>query len=254
MSSAPPASDPKTLIHSVQRALRLLRILEERGGHATAKQLARAAELPLPTAYHLLRTLAHERVVSKERRTYALTGIPERYTASEAPMPLQGWVDHLSLDLDAAVYFATYQEGEIRVSNVSRNPERPPVEEWADFGATGHAHALGRAILAHLDPEARADHLSRHPVTALTRFTVPGRTAFDRLIAVSGPRTPVLEQQEYALGTVCAAVPITVGSSVAALALSLPSARAQELKPLAERLQTRAENVLLGLHFSIRPA
>ncbi|WP_405854277.1 helix-turn-helix domain-containing protein [Streptomyces sp. NBC_00090] len=116
----------QALIQSVQRAVHLLRALNHRGGNASAKQLARDTDLPLPTAYHLLRTLCHEGLVTKDR-------------------------------------------------------------------------------------------------------------------------------QGYALGSVCAAVPITVGSSAAALALSLPSARTADLKPLAHHLQGRAESVLLDRTFSITP-
>jgi DNA-binding IclR family transcriptional regulator len=49
-----------TLIQSVQRALRLVEIIAEHEGRARAKELARAAGLPLATTYHLLRTCAHE--------------------------------------------------------------------------------------------------------------------------------------------------------------------------------------------------
>src|SRR3954470_5257290 len=49
-----------TLIQSVQRALRLIEVIAEHGGRARAKEIARAAGLPLGTTYHLLRTCAHE--------------------------------------------------------------------------------------------------------------------------------------------------------------------------------------------------
>jgi hypothetical protein len=49
-----------TLIQSVQRALRLLEVVADHGGRARAKEVARAAGLPLATTYHLLRTCAHE--------------------------------------------------------------------------------------------------------------------------------------------------------------------------------------------------
>lgn len=49
-----------TLIASVQRALRLMEAVAAHPGGAPAKQLARETGLPLATAYHLLRTLAHE--------------------------------------------------------------------------------------------------------------------------------------------------------------------------------------------------
>jgi DNA-binding IclR family transcriptional regulator len=58
---------------------------------------------------------------------------------------------------------------------------------------------------------------------------------------------PVLDLQEYAIGTVCAAVPITAGSSVGCLALSLPVEHAHRLRRAADTLNREATPVLLSL-------
>ncbi|MGW5847456.1 helix-turn-helix domain-containing protein [Streptomyces sp. NPDC055254] len=64
------ASTP-TLIGSVQRALRLVEAMHAEGG-ATAKRLARLTGIPLPTVYHLLRTLSHEGYVQHEDGSFRL--------------------------------------------------------------------------------------------------------------------------------------------------------------------------------------
>ena len=61
-----------TLIGSVQRALRLLEAAGSHPDGAPAKQLAREAGLPLPTAYHLLRTLTHEDYLRREKGVFVL--------------------------------------------------------------------------------------------------------------------------------------------------------------------------------------
>lgn len=61
-----------TLIGSVQRALRLLEAVGSHSEGAPAKQLAREAGLPLPTAYHLLRTLTHEGYLRRESGVFVL--------------------------------------------------------------------------------------------------------------------------------------------------------------------------------------
>ena len=64
----------------------------------------------------------------------------------------------------------------------------------------------------------------------------------------SQPATvPTLDLQEYAVGTVCAAVPITVGSTVGCLAISMPLDRAHRLRTAADTLNKRAAPVLLSL-------
>lgn len=68
-----------TLIGSVQRALRLVEAMYAEGG-ATAKRLARLTGIPLPTVYHLLRTLTHEGYVQREGGAFRL--------ADDLPLPL----------------------------------------------------------------------------------------------------------------------------------------------------------------------
>ncbi|MFD7259824.1 helix-turn-helix domain-containing protein [Streptomyces sp. NPDC059874] len=60
-----------TLIGSVQRALRLVEAMHAEGG-ATAKRLSRLTGIPLPTVYHLLRTLSHEGYVQREGGAFRL--------------------------------------------------------------------------------------------------------------------------------------------------------------------------------------
>ena len=49
------------------------------------------------------------------------------------------------------------------------------------------------------------------------------------------------------IGTVCAAVPVTAGSSVGCLALSLPVEHAHRLRQAADALNRNAAPVLLSL-------
>jgi DNA-binding IclR family transcriptional regulator len=60
-----------------------------------------------------------------------------------------------------------------------------------------------------------------------------------------------IERQEYALGTVCAAIPITIGSTAATLAISLPSSQADRLLIAARQLQTEVGRLLGSLAISI---
>ena len=109
------------------------------------------------------------------------------------------------------VYYAVYRDGEIEVMCVSDTPGNPAVEEWADFRETAHAHAIGQCLLSQLDDDARRDHLDRYPVQSITPYTVRDNHTLLRRLERMRRMGPVTERQEYALGTVCAAIPITVG-------------------------------------------
>ncbi|MFG2224753.1 IclR family transcriptional regulator [Streptomyces sp. NPDC048644] len=244
-----------TLIGSVQRALRLLEAVGAHPEGAPAKQLAREAGLPLPTTYHLLRTLTHEGYLRRENGVFvfgeAADSIGRAGAHRRQRHQLAEALAVVSKKLNAAVYFAVYREGEVEVLAVSNEPGRPPVEEWVDFRATAHAHAIGQCLLAQLDEAARKEHLSRYPVQSITPFSV--RTEDDLLHRLDTVRRGQVayEHQEYALGTVCSAIPVQVGSAVAALAVSLPAGELHRLRSVTDRLRKMAEATLTTLAFSI---
>ncbi|MFJ2815182.1 IclR family transcriptional regulator [Streptomyces sp. NPDC091279] len=240
---------------SVQRAVRLLERVAEHQHGAPAKQLARETGLALPTAYHLLRTLVHEGYLSRERGLFFLGDAAERLSSSGARQKrrstvvdiLAAWRDVLGVP----IYYAVYRDGEVEVKCVADTPAIPAVAEWADFRETAHAHAIGQCLLSQLDDDARRDHLARYPVRSLTPYTVRDDHSLLRRLERVSRMEPVMERQEYALGTVCAAIPITAGTTAAAIGLSLPAHQDERLLPVARRLQGEVGRLLGSLSLSI---
>ncbi|MDA5280400.1 IclR family transcriptional regulator [Streptomyces sp. NPDC054904] len=244
-----------TLIGSVQRALRLLEAAGSHGDGAPAKQLAREAGLPLPTAYHLLRTLTHEGYLRREGGVFVLGAAAGRLAGGGLQQKRRSMIldslAHFRDAVGAPVYFAVYREGEIEVVGVSDSPAGPACEEWADFRATGHAHAIGQCLLGQLDEKARKDHYDRHPVEGITPYTVRDLHALEQRIVSWERMQPVTESQEYALGTVCAAIPITAGDTAATMAISLPAHQQSRLPYAVDRLRSEVGALLSTLSFSI---
>ncbi|WKX71541.1 IclR family transcriptional regulator [Streptomyces sp. XD-27] len=247
-------SEP-TLITSVQRALHLLEAVGRHPGGAPAKQLARAAGLPLPTAYHLLRTLTYEGYLSREGGVFVLGEAVERLGGAGARARQRAEVGaalaRLGDEVGVAVYFSVYREGEVEVVAIADRPESPAVEEWADFRSTAHAHAIGQCLLAQLDERDREDHLSRYPVQALTPYSVRNASDLRRRLAARDRSQPVIERQEYVLGTVCGAFPVAAGDTAASLAISVPVGEAERLRPAMESLRSRVPHAISSLSFSI---
>ncbi|MEU5765748.1 IclR family transcriptional regulator [Streptomyces asoensis] len=266
-SSAPPLQRPPTtalaghphpaatLIGSVQRAMRLLESVAEHEYGAPAKQLARETGLALPTAYHLLRTLVHEGYLRRDKGLFFLGEAAERLGTSGAAQKrrstvadtLAQWRDSIGVP----VYYARYRDGEIEIMCVSDTPGNPAVEEWADFRETGHAHAIGQCLLSQLDEDTRREHLNRYPVQSITPYTVRDNHTLLRRLERMRRMEPVMERQEYAVGTVCAAIPITVGTTAATMAISLPAHHAHRLVPAARQLQSEVGRLLGSLAISI---
>jgi DNA-binding IclR family transcriptional regulator len=235
--------------------MRLLECVAEHEHGAPAKQLARETGLALPTAYHLLRTLVHEGYLRREKGLFFLGEAAERLGSSGARQKRRSTVAetlaHWRDAIGVPVYYAMYRDGEIEVVCVSDTPGIPAVEEWADFRETGHAHAIGQCLLAQLDDNARRDHLARYPVQSITPYTVRDNHSMLRRLERMRRAEPVTERQEYALGTVCAAIPITVGNTAATMAISLPAHQADRLSAATLQLQGALARLLGSLAISI---
>ncbi|WP_370152781.1 IclR family transcriptional regulator [Streptacidiphilus sp. EB129] len=237
---------------TVQRTLRILEAVDRRPCGATAAELARELRLPVEVVRRLLRSLAREEYLQPlDDGGYVLGGALAALGQGSREQMMQSRLlsrlASLRDELGAAVYFSRYQDGEVSVDAVVDGPTAPSVHEWVDFRATGHASAIGKCLLGQLDHDARREHLSRHPVTRFTSRTMVDDDVLLHRLDRQPATVPVLDLQEYALGTVCAAVPVTAGASVGCLAFSLPLQQAYRLRDAAETLAARAAPVLLAL-------
>ncbi|MGX1542025.1 IclR family transcriptional regulator [Streptomyces adustus] len=250
------AQDGPTLITSVQRAFRLLEAVSGHVNGAPAKQLAREAELPLATAYHLLRTLVHDGYLRKlddggfvlgDKVQALRTTSREQALLSRVRPVLAALRDELA----TAAYLTFYEEGEIRVAEIVDGPRAPRADLWVGFEDAGHATALGKCILRELDDDGRRDYLSRHLLADLTPRTVTSSPELLRRIDASPVAPAVTDLEEYALGTVCVAVPVYSGDILGSLGVSMPAARAGRMTEVLARLIPTADRVTRGLSLTM---
>ncbi|MBL1285894.1 IclR family transcriptional regulator [Streptomyces sp. NPDC057067] len=245
--------EPKAPFHSVQYALRVLESVSTHGSGVTEARLSRETGLPAGHLTPLLLTLRREGYVEQVADGAYIIGSSllelgsgvARRRALEAK--LQQTLVQLRDSVGAAVYVSRYVDGEIRVTQMADGPRTPAVNEWVDFRSAAHASAIGKCLLTQLDQNGRRDHLARHRIARLTSRTITSEKVLFSKLDSQPATVPVLDLQEYAVGTVCAAVPLTAGSSAGCLALSLPIEHAHRLRAAAATLNRRAAPVLLSL-------
>lgn len=245
-----------TLITSVQRAFRLLEAVSAHENGAPAKRLARETGLPLATAYHLLRTLVHDGYLRKlddggfvlgdRLRTLHTAGRGQALLNRVRPV-----LAALRDELSTAAYLTFYEDGEIRVAEIVDGPRTPRVDLWVGFEDAGHATALGKCVLRELDDEARKDYLSRHPLDDLTPRTITTAGELIRRLDSTPLAPAVTDLEEYALGTVCVAVPVRSGRTLGSLGVSMRADRRPRLDEIRERLLPAAGRVSRGLSLTI---
>src|SRR4051794_17599235 len=141
-----------TLIQSVQRALRLIEVIAEHGGRARAKEIARAAGLPLGTTYHLLRTCAHEGWLQRlDDGSYVLGHridvVRESGTAARGVAHARPALEWLRDALGGAVYLARHPLHDLTPRTVvERRRLRLPAPD--DVAVDDGEYALGVCCVA----------------------------------------------------------------------------------------------------------
>ncbi|MFF4830693.1 IclR family transcriptional regulator [Streptomyces sp. NPDC001315] len=245
--------EPTAPYHSAQDALRVLETVARHSSGVTDTVLARETGIGMERLTTLLRMLRREGYIEQVTDGAYITGqalarLGSAQDREEALREkLQHTLDRLRDSVGAAVYISRYVDGEVKVTQYADGPTTPAVKEWVDFRYSAHATAVGKSLLGQLDHNSRRDHLARHKMARLTSRTITSDRLLLSCLEAQPPTVPVLDLQEYAVGTVCAAVPITAGSSVGCLAVSLPLEHAHRLRQAADALNRNAAPVLLSL-------
>jgi IclR family transcriptional regulator, acetate operon repressor len=256
------ARRPGTRIQSVARACQLLLWLADLGRGATAKEIALAHRLTLPTTYHLLNTLVDQGLLAKDEERRFILGqssarVAEAYLRGSAiPETLLGAIRQLAADTDEVVSLADWCEHEIRIlasaegSNVLRVAEmmNAPYED-------AHARANGKLLLAYAWPDERHSYMRRHPPRRRTPATICDARALEAELDRIRLRGCAYDEEEFAEGLACVAAPLLDnGQIVASIAVSSPAerfaARRDELTAAvtatAKRVQVQRFASLMG--------
>ncbi|MCK8466594.1 IclR family transcriptional regulator [Microbacterium sp. KSW4-16] len=239
-----------TLIGSVQRALRLIDIVANSPRPLPAKMLAAITGLTPGTTYNLVRTLVHEGYLNAEPDGLVLGA---RFPAFQQQVDSRGVflarvraaLRDVTEVVGATAYLSRFHDGEMHLVDIVDAIRNPRVELWVGLQSSAHATALGKQILADLPDDERLDYLSRHRLEELTPRTISDR----RTLLTQLEHSPgwTVDQEEYAIGATCVAVPVIAPGVTASLAISLPTDRAVVDRALVTTLQREARRLSLQL-------
>jgi len=242
-----------TRIQSVARACQLLLWLADTRHGATAKEIALAHRLTLPTTYHLLNTLVDQGLLAKDEERRFVLGrssaiVAEAYLRGSAvPETLLAAIRQLAEETDEVVSLADWCEGEIRIlasvegANVLRVAEmmNAPYED-------AHARANGKLLLAYAWPQVRRSYIRRHPPRRRTSATICDVRGLEAELERIRQRGCAYDEEEFAAGLSCVAAPLLQnGQIIASIAVSSSTERfawrRDELTAAVTRMAKRIE-------------
>lgn len=239
-------------VQSVHRALDVIEVIADHGGHLPIAEIASLTGLPLPTAHRLLQTLVERGyVIQLPSRQYALGarlvglgGLAGRLELTDATATLAELVAATGESANLAVLSGDAAE---YVGQV------PSAHSMRMFTAVGrrvelHCTGVGKAMLAAMEPTRAAEIIDRLDLRAHTDFTLASPAALRAELETVRDRGYAVDEQEQELGVRCVAVAAphpTFGWC--AVSVSGPSTR------MTDDLVTRAGHLLTDAAASLSP-
>jgi IclR family transcriptional regulator, acetate operon repressor len=222
-----------TVIRSVSRASRILVHLGEQQESRSAKEIAAALGLALPTAYHLLGTLVGEGLLTKDSgRGYqlgpALAAITNAYMRQFTPPDyLVGPLRQLADASGETAYVGCWRQNRLAVLAFIEGKNAVRVSgTHIGFVGNGHARASGKVLLAFAPDSLREAYLLENPLVGVTPRTIVEPSELRLELERSHLLGFAVDEEEFREGVACVAAPLLEsGFPVAAYSISAPVER-----------------------------
>jgi IclR family transcriptional regulator, pca regulon regulatory protein len=223
------AGDPDFMT-SLARGLHVIRAFTGFDRRLTIADVSRATGLTRAVVRRCLYTLRELGYAGTDGRTFFLQpkvlNLGYAYL-STAPMPIaaQPVLEEVSRQLDESSSVAVLEEGSVVF--VARSATRRIMSVTLRVGSRvpSYCTALGRVLLAHLEPEELSQQLAT--IRAHTKHTVTSRTKLEEILGLVRRQGYALNDQELEIGLRSIAVPIrnVVGEVVAAMNVGAQASR-----------------------------
>lgn len=218
-------------VKSAARVLAVLDLLAERGP-LRLSEIVEALGLPPSSAHGLLHTMVLSGYVERDAdQAYGLGlrlwQIAQTFDGIERlRRVMKPFMDELVERTGETVQLAQLDGIESLYLEISLSPHPMKLASTVGGFLAAHASAIGKALLAGLDPEEARARLERSSPQQLTPNTITDVDALMRELAAARRRGYALDVEEALIGLRCIAMPLHVsGEVVAALSVSIPTPR-----------------------------
>ena len=247
----------KTTLQTVERALAILEYVASEPRGLSVKEIAQALHLNISICYHLTNTLIAQNYLIKgdDRRLSMGPKIAALYQAFRRNanpgrdfLPILQGLMHETRE---TAYLAAWDHGEVVLQALVEGRETLRVA-GLHVGLRGpaHARASGKVVLAYLPEDELDAFLRRHPLTAVTGNTITDPAQLRRALADIAKAGYALDNQEFAEGVCCLAVPYfgPEGAVEGAVTVSAPVTRFFGAEPRIHEAVLRAGETISRLY------
>jgi len=223
-------SSPRYFIHSFERGLRVLEAFANKKKPLNLSELANLTGLSVPTARRYIKTLENLGYLNlgPDKKKYNLTpkilslGF-ELLNSMELRTRLNPYMVSLNQEFDVSVNLAVLDDTDIVFIERLRALSSVSLNYTSGSRIPAYCTALGRAILAFLDPNQRNDIVDRMKLLALTRYTIIDKDKLLKELESTHLRGYAISNQQIFLGWSNYAIPIFFNEKVeASLGISFP--------------------------------
>lgn len=232
---------------TLEKSLSLLEAIVGSSEGAGTRALAKRFGLNVATVHNIAMTFVHRGYLRQDEKTRHFHAGLRLYLLGRAPAARTPFatagreiVQRLSRELSESVMLVSL-EGGTHLAKLAFHPSRQAlrVQEPDDMGAYAHCTAVGKLLLAQLDPGQLDAFLADHPLERHTSQTITTRTALDRELQRTRERDYGQTRDEFDDGISACAIPIrdSWGRVFSAIGASAPSVRMQTSETINATLQ-----------------
>jgi DNA-binding IclR family transcriptional regulator len=220
-------------VKSADRVLTILDLLAERDA-LTFSEIVAALSLPKSSVHNLLATMIDRDYVEYDAaaKTYGL-GIRvwqigrARRDVEHLRTVLKPLMDQLRERTEETVQLARLEGADAVYLEISESPHPMKLSSTPGVRLPAHASGIGKVLLAALDPADARTRLESTTLQAFTPQTLTDVEAIVRELVRVRQRGYGTDDEEFAIGCRCTAMPVRDGSGqvVAAISVSIPTPR-----------------------------
>ncbi len=208
-----------TLVPAVDRAVALLRLLQDGGGGHGVSELSRKAGLHKSTVHDILHTLCHHRLVEQDpvsKRYRLAAGLLEFSAHVRERLDLRrvarAHLGALARASGETVFLGTFDGDQVMIVDKEESAHDLKITSPVGRRIPFCAGAFGKVFLAAMPPAERERLLKRRPLRAFTARSVTDAGAYARDLARVRRDGFALDDEEYLDGVRAAAAPIVDGA------------------------------------------